>query len=305
VRRYVVARLGQAVLTLLVVITVVFGLARLSGNPAEIMAPPEASAADIKVQEHVLGLDRPILVQFGSYLRDLVVGDFGTSFSFRRPVLDLIAAALPRTLLLGMTAFLFAAIGGIGLGTLSAFHFGRPIDSAAMTIGLLGQSVPAFWLGIVLVFVFSVQVRWLPAFGSGDGSYLILPAIALGFYPLAAFTRLTRSAVLETLNRDHIVFLRAKGVHPMRLLLHTWRSASLPVVTLSGIQLGALISTAIVVETLFAWGGVGQLAIQAIRARDYVLVQGIVIVNTLIYIVLLFLVDLSYGFLDVRLKVRR
>lgn len=300
--RYTLVRLGQGLVVLLVVITVVFLLSRLSGNTAEIMAPPDASPEQVDALEKSLGLDRPLVVQYVDYLGDIVRGDLGESFSYREPVSSLIRDALPNSIQLGLVAFTFAAGLGIAIGFRSARHPGGWFDRIGKGVALLGQSVPSFWLGIVLVLIFAVNLQWLPAFGNDSWKSIILPAIALGGYALAAFTRLTRSAVIEVQRRDHTLFMRAKGVSPGRMRVHTLRNASLPIVTLAGIQLGALFSGAVIIETLFAWPGVGQLAIQAINARDYNVVQGVVLVNTMIFVGLLFLVDISYGLLDPRVR---
>jgi len=302
VLRYTLVRLGQGLVVLLVVITVVFLLSRMSGNTAEIMAPPEATPEQVAELERSLGLDRPLVVQYVDYLGDLLRGDLGQSFSYRAPVSSLIADALPNSIRLGLVAFVFAAGIGIAVGFRSARHPGGWFDRIGKSVALLGQSVPSFWLGIVLVLIFAVNLKWLPAFGKDSWKSIILPAISLGAYALAAFTRLTRSAVIEVQRRDHTLFMRAKGVSPGRLRVHTLRNASLPIVTLAGIQLGALFSGAVIVETLFAWPGVGQLAIQAINSRDYNVIQGVVLVNTMIFVGMLFIVDISYGLLDPRVR---
>lgn len=300
--RYSLVRLAQGLVVLLVVVTVVFLLGRASGNLAEIMAPPDANAEQVAAIERSLGLDRPLIVQYVDYLGDLLRGDLGESFSYRAPVSSLIADALPNSLLLGIVAFAFAAGVGIAIGFRSARHPGGWFDRVGKVVALLGQSVPSFWLGILLVLVFAVNLQWLPPFGNDSWDSIILPAIALGGYALASFTRLTRSAVIEVQRRDHTLFMRAKGVAPGRLRAHTLRNASLPIVTLAGIQLGAMFSGAVIIETIFAWPGVGQLAINAINSRDYTVVQGVVLVNTMIFIGLLFIVDISYGVLDPRVR---
>jgi peptide/nickel transport system permease protein len=300
--RYTLVRFAQALLVLWVVATVVFLLSRASGNVADLMTPQDAPPETKAQIEHNLGLDKPVIAQYGDYMKDLAHGDLGNSFAYRQPVRDLIADALPNSIELGLVAFGFAAVFGISIGVLSATRPGSWLDSLGKGLALAGQSVPSFWLGILLVLVFAVKLDWLPPFGMGGIDHLILPAIALGAYSLASLTRLTRSAVLEVLRKDHTQFERAKGVSAPRLLVHTLRNASLPIVTLAGIQLGALFSGAVIVETIFAWPGVGQMAIQAINSRDYNLVQGIVLVNTAIFVMLLFLVDLSYGVLDPRVR---
>lgn len=300
--RYVAARLGQAVLVVWLVATVVFLLSRASGNAADLMAPPDAPPETVEEIRRDLGLDRPLATQYVDYFQGLVRGDLGTSFAYRQEVTTLIAGALPNTIQLGLCAFAFALTVGVSIGVGAALRPGGWLDNVGKVVALAGQSVPSFWLGILLVLVFAVNLRWAPPFGQGGLSHLVLPAVALGAYPLASLTRLTRSAVIEVLRKDHTQFERAKGVSGARLLVHTLRNASLPIVTLAGIQLGALFSGAVIVETVFAWPGVGQMAIQAISSRDYNLVQGVVLVNTFIFVTLLFLVDVSYGLLDPRVR---
>ena len=300
--RYTLVRLAQAVLVLWVVLTVVFLLSRASGNIAELMAPPDSPPETVRLIEENLGLDDPLIVQYGRYLGDLAQGDLGQSFAYRAPVADLIREALPYSIQLGIAAFTFAVLFGIPIGVLSANRPGGWFDHLGKGVALAGQSVPNFWLGILLVLVFAVNLGWFPAFGAGSWKNLVLPAIALGWYPLASLARLTRSAVIEVHNKDHTLFQRAKGVSAANATQHTMRNASLPIVTLAGIQLGFLMGGAVVIETLFAWPGMGQLAIQGINSRDYPIVQGVVLVNTLFFVVLLLAVDLSYGLLDPRVR---
>lgn len=299
---YAINRLAQAVVTLVAVSLIVFLLARASGDTAELMAPPDASDADIaRISKH-LGLDRPLYVQYAKYLGDLLRGDFSDSFSYRAPVADLIRQSLPNTLKLGLSAYLFATVFGIAIGSASALRPGGLLDQFGKGVALLGQSVPSFWLGMILILLFAVRLGWLPAFGSGGPKYLVLPAVTLGWYPLAAVSRLTRSSMLEVLRADHVVFLRSKGVGSITLAKHLLRNAALPLITLSGIQLGALIAGTIVVETLFAYPGMGQLVIQATQSRDYNIVQGVALVATAVFVFLNLLVDLSYGLLDPRVR---
>ncbi|MDQ1423855.1 MAG: glutathione transport system permease protein [Acidimicrobiaceae bacterium] len=300
--RYILARLGQAVLVLFVVATVVFMLSRASGNVADLMVPQDAPANTRAQIEKNLGLDKPMIVQYGRYMKDLAHGDLGQSFAYRRDVRGLIFHALPNTIELGVCAFGFAVFFGIAIGVRSATRPGGWVDNIGKGLALAGQSVPSFWLGILLVMVFAVKLGWVPPFGQGGLKRLVLPSISLGAYALASLTRLTRSAVIEVLRKDHTLFERAKGVSAPRLVLHTLRNASLPIVTLAGIQLGTLFSGAVIVETIFAWPGVGQMAIQGINSRDYNVVQGVVLVNTAIFVFLLFIVDISYGLLDPRVR---
>jgi peptide/nickel transport system permease protein len=300
--RFLASRLAQAVIVLLVVTLVVFLLARLSGDPAKLMAPPNATKADIKTITASLRLNRPLYIQFGAYLAGLAHGDLGQSYSYAQPVRSLIAQALPNTIELALVAFALAAVLGAALGTIAGLTAGSWLDKLARGVALLGQSIPSFALGLLLILVFSVKMHALPAFGSGSPQHLVLPAIALGAYPLAAITRLTRSATLEVLRMDHVRFIRSKGVSAPVFLLHLWRNVSLPVVTLSGVQLGYLLSGSIIVESLFAWPGMGQLAIQALVHRDYNVVQGVVLVDTVIFVLLNLAVDFSYSWLDPRVR---
>jgi peptide/nickel transport system permease protein len=300
--RFTLVRLGQAILVLFVVATVVFLLSRASGNYAELVAPPDAPPETVQQIEKNLGLDKPLINQYVDYMKDLLHGDLGQSFAYRQDVRSLIATALPNTIELGVCAFAFASVLGIAIGVRSAMRPGGWTDHVGKGLALAGQSVPSFWLAILLVLLFSVRLDWLPPFGQGGWQHLVLPAIALGAFSLASLTRLTRSAIIEVLRKDHTLFMNAKGVSPRLLIVHTLRNASLPIVTLAGILLGTLISASVIVETIFAWPGVGQLAIQGINSRDYNVVQGVVLVNTAIFVMLLFIVDVSYGLLDPRVR---
>jgi peptide/nickel transport system permease protein len=300
--RFLASRLAQAVIVLLVVTLVVFLLARLSGDPAKLLAPPNATAEDIKTITRNLHLDRPLSVQFGSYIADLSHGDFGKSFSYQQPVTKLISSALPKTIELALVAFLLAALLGAALGTIAGLTAGSWLDRLARGVALLGQSIPSFTFGLLLILLLSVKFHVFPAFGAGSPAHLVLPAIALGAYPLAAITRLTRSATLEVLRLDHVRFIRSKGVTARVFLLHLWRNVSLPVITLSGVQLGYLLSGSIVVESIFSWPGMGQLAIQALTNRDYNVVQGVVLIDTVIFVLLNLAVDFSYSWLDPRVR---
>jgi peptide/nickel transport system permease protein len=300
--RFTLVRLGQAILVLFVVATVVFLLSRASGNYAELVAPPDAPPETVQQIEKNLGLDKPLISQYVDYMKDLLHGDLGQSFAYRQDVRSLIATALPNTIELGVCAFAFASVLGIAIGVRSAMRPSGWTDHLGKGLALAGQSVPSFWLAILLVLVFSVRLDWLPPFGQGGWQHLVLPAIALGAFSLASLVRLTRSAIIEVLRKDHTLFMNAKGVSPRLLVVHTLRNASLPIVTLAGILLGTLISASVIVETIFAWPGVGQLAIQGINSRDYNVVQGVVLVNTAIFVMLLFLVDVSYGLLDPRVR---
>jgi peptide/nickel transport system permease protein len=302
VTRYVVSRLLQGLVAMWVIVTIVFFLARMGGDAAALLAPPDATPQQIEQVRGELGLDDPIVLQYLHYLGNVVTGDLGNSTSYRQPVVDLVMPAMLNTARLALTGFVIALVLGVVFGAIGGMRVGSFYDRSIRVFSVLGQSVPPFFLGMLLVLVFSVNLGWLPAFGSEGVTSLILPACALAAFPLASIARLTRSSVLEVVGRDQTTFERSKGVGSGTLMAHILRNASLPVVTLAGIQLGAMFSGTIVIENLFAWPGVGQLSIQAIQAKDYALIQGIVIVNTFVFVGLLFLVDLSYGWLDPRVR---
>ena len=300
--RYTLVRLAQAILVLWVVATVVFLLSRASGNVADLMVPQDAPPETQAQIEHNLGLDQPLINQYADYMKDLAHGDLGQSFAYRTDVRSLIFDALPNTIELGACAFGFAAVIGIALGVRSAMRPGRAADKAGKGLALAGQSVPSFWLGILLVMVFAVKLNWLPPYGQGGWKHLVLPSIALGAFALASLTRLSRSSVLEVMRKDHTQFERAKGVSSSRLVVHTLRNASLPIVTLAGILLGTLFSGAVIVETIFALPGMGDLTVQAIFRRDFLVVQFCVVIFAVGFVLINFLVDLLYNVLDPRIR---
>jgi peptide/nickel transport system permease protein len=312
VTRYVAQRLFQAVLVMLVVFTVVFLLERVTGNPAQLALPNYASAAQKQALAKELGLDQPVYVQYTTFIVRSLHGDFGYSFNLQgevgsgnrgaASVRELVGHAFPYTVELAAVAFVMGSILGVALGTVAALNSGTWVDVLAKGVSFLGQSVPSFWLGIMLVLLFSIRLRVLPAFGSGTPDHLILPAMALAAFPLAATTRLTRAATLDVLRAEHTVFERSKGVAPRVFLGHILRNASLPIVTLTGIQLGDLLGGSVVIETLFAWPGMGQLAVQAVDNRDYAVIQAVVLVESAIFVLMNLAIDFIYGIIDPRIR---
>lgn len=288
--------------SLLVVVTVVFILSRTSGDPATLLLPASGTKDDLVRIRRSLGIDRPLVEQYGRFLGSLIRGDLGKSFSNQRPVTSILANALPASLRLGFLAFLVALFVGVTVGYLSAMRSGGWFDHIGRIVTVTGQSVPAFCLGIFLVVIFAVHLRWFPAYGSTGWKSYVLPCVALASYPLAAITRITRSSVLDLVGSEMVRFQRSKGLAPHVLVRHILRNASLPVITLAGIQLGWLLSGAIIIEGVFAWPGIGTVALQAISSRDYNVIQGTVIVTTGIYLFILLLVDLSYTVLDPRTR---
>jgi peptide/nickel transport system permease protein len=300
---FVARRAVSALLTLLAMSVLVFGLARLSGDPRYLMLDEYANRADFEALGRYLGLDRPLHEQYTRFLGQVVTGDLGTSPQVHQPVAQLIAERFPATLQLAGTAFVLTIVISTLLGVLTAINRGTWLDRVGKVAALLGQSVPSFWLGIVLIFVVSVTLGLLPTAGRGDWKNLILPAFTLSVYSTGALTLLLRGAMLDTLDAEYVKLARAKGVTQRRIFwVHCLRNAALVPFTYAGIVLGHFLTGSIVVETVFAWPGVGQLALQAVQTRDYQLLQGVVLVFAMIYIGVAFLVDLVYGLLDPRVS---
>jgi ABC-type dipeptide/oligopeptide/nickel transport system permease component len=299
---YSLRRVLQALVVMWVVVTVVFLLERLSGNAADVLAGGRATAQELAEITRSLGLDQPLYVQYARFLGQLVHGDLGISYIYHIPVTSLIGTAFPFSAELAVMGFSIAAILGVGLGMAAALRSNTWVDTSVKAAALVGQSVPTFWLGLLLILLFAVTLRWLPVFGAGGFNNLILPSLALCATPLAEIARLTRSSTLEVLRADHIMFERSKGVSNLTLIRHLMRNAALPVITLLAIELGGLLAGTVVVETLFAWPGLGQLAINSVRVRDYSVIQGIVLFEAVIFVFMNLLVDLSYGLLDPRVR---
>ncbi len=303
--QFLVRRLVDAVPVLIGVSVLVFLMVHLlPGDPATIMlqgAP--ATAEDIANLRHELGLDKPIHVQYGTYMGRVLTGDFGKSIHTRRSVLKEIGSVFPATLRLALSAMVIAITLGTVLGAVAAMRQNSWIDTASMGTALFGVSMPDFWIGLLLILIFSVQLHWFPATGGGSLRHIVLPAIALGANFAAIIARLVRSSLLEVLRQDYVVTARAKGLHHRTVLLrHALRNALIPVVTIIGLQFGNLLGGAVVIETVFARQGIGRLAITAILAKDFPLIQGLVLVSAVVYVVLNILVDSSYALLDPRIK---
>jgi peptide/nickel transport system permease protein len=301
--RFLGHRLLRALIALWLVSTVVFVVMRLSGDPAPLLLPPDAPRSEIFRVRAELGLDRPLPVQYATFLANTLRGDFGRSIHFREPAARVVLGYLPATIELGLTAFGLAVLAAVPIGVLSAVRRNTALDHAAMGVALVGQSAPTFFLGILFILIVSLKAGLLPTGGRGEWRHLILPALTLGVFAMASIARLTRSAVLEVLGADYIRTARAKGLAEWLVVVkHTLKNASLPIVTITGLQFGTLLGGAVVTETVFAWPGMGRLAIQSIYNRDYPVVQCAVFLSALIFIVLNFLIDALYGLLDPRVR---
>jgi peptide/nickel transport system permease protein len=301
--RYILRRAVAAVATLLVVSLIIFLAARVAGDPRRYLLSDNATPEQYQLLAEQLGLDQPLHVQYATFLSQIAAGDFGRSISQQRRTFDVVIERIPATLLVAVTAFTFAFVVGIGLGVVSATRRGTRSDRWIQVVAVTGQAVPSFWLGIVLIFVFAVHLRWLPPSGMREWSSFILPSLALGWYFVAANLRLTRSSMLDVLGTEYIKMARAKGL-PRRQVIwkHGLRNALIPPLTFAGVTLGTLVTGSLVIETVFAWPGLGKLAIDAVFASDYPLLQGVVIVFTVLYMTAALLVDTLYAILDPRVR---
>jgi peptide/nickel transport system permease protein len=301
--KYLTGRSLQTVLSMLVVITIVFVLTRLSGNPVHLLLDVNASERDQEILTRHLGLDKSLLVQYGIYVKNILMGDFGTSVLTRRPVTEHIWERLPATVELGVVAMLLSVLIGVPLGVYSAVRRGGVTDTAARVFAVLGQSMPTFWLGLMLILFFGVFLGVLPAGGRGGPLHLILPAFTLGYFTSAAILRLTRSSMLEVLGADYIKFARLKGLHEQVVLWkHGLKNALLPVVTFAVMLFVQFLGGAVVTETVFAWPGLGRLILESITTRDYPIVQAGVLVLSTLYLVGNLLVDVLYSYLNPRIR---
>jgi ABC-type dipeptide/oligopeptide/nickel transport system permease component len=304
VRAYIVARLATAILVILGVSIVSFFLTFLTGDPAEIMLPPGATAAQIAQFRAEWGFDDPLPVQYWRFLKRAVHGDFGISLRHGQSSLPLIAARLPATLQLTLTAMVLAIVLALPLGVLAATHRGRPIDLLAMGVALVGQSVPNFWLAIMMILLFAVSWGLLPTSGRGGLAHVVMPAVAIAINLMALLTRLVRSTMIELLSEDYIRTARAKGLRELFVTTgHALPNALIPLVTVIGLQFGYILGGAVVIETVFTWPGVGLFTIQAILNRDYPVVQASVFILATAVVLINLIVDLLYVWLDPRIRV--
>jgi peptide/nickel transport system permease protein len=300
---YVTRKVFHTLFVALGVITLVFIALRMSGDPAAAMLPGDASVEETIALRRTLGLDRPLYAQYASFLGSAATGDFGMSFRHQQPAFELVLERLPATLELAFAALVLALLVALPLGILAAVYRGGAVDVAAMVFAVIGQATPYFWMGIMLILIVAVQLDWLPTSGRGGVERLILPAVTLGTHFAASLARLTRTSMLEVLGQNFVTTARAKGLSERSVILgHALKNAAVPVVTLIGLQFGTLLGGAVVTETIFAWPGVGRLAVQSIFVRDYPVVQAGVLVLALTFVALNLLVDLLYGWLDPRIR---
>jgi ABC-type dipeptide/oligopeptide/nickel transport system permease component len=295
--------LGHAAIVALGVSLVVFALVHLSGDPVLLMVSSDAPPDVVATTRRALGFDRPLWQQFATYVTRAVQGDLGVSLRSSRPVSALISERLPATVELTLAALLIAVAIAVPAGIISAVKRGTVIDRLAMVGAVAGQAVPIFWLALLLIAFFGVRLRWFPVYGAGSFAHLVLPAVSLSTIILGRLARLVRSSMLEVLGQDYVRTARAKGLaEPRVLALHALKNAAIPIVTLLGLQFAQLLGGAVVTETIFAWPGIGRLVVEAIFNRDFPVVQGVVLVVSLIFVAVNMLVDLAYAALDPRIR---
>lgn len=301
--KFILRRLVDAVPVFVGVAIIAFALVHLSGDPVLLMLPPDASPAEIASFRHEMGFDRPILVQFKDFAFRLARFDFGDSIRYQEPALDLILERFPATFQLAVASLLFSVVLGIPAGIISATRRNKVSDYIISVFAIFGQSVPPFWLGLMMILLFSVTFGWLPSSGIGTWRHLLMPAFTVGIYFTASIARLTRSGMLDVLGSDYIRTARSKGLNRRVVVYkHALRNSLIPIVTMIGLQFGVLLGGAVVTETIFAWPGIGRLMVQAIYNRDYPLAQATMIFFSSIFILMNILVDVLYSVIDPRIK---
>jgi peptide/nickel transport system permease protein len=304
---YVFKRLCHGVVTIWLVTLFVFGLLRLSGDPIKFMLPPEASFSDMERLRRIHGLDKPLWHQYLLFNKSILTGEFGISLRWdQRPAFDVFRERLPATVQLASAAVLFSVLLGVPIGVLSATRPDSLLDRMGRAFAIVGQSMPVFWVGLLLILLFTVQLGWLPSAGGIDRlglQGLIMPAVSLGLYLVAAHMRIVRSTMLDALNADYIKMVRAKGM-PQRITIwkHALKNAAIPVFTLFAVNFAQLISGAVITESIFAWPGIGRLLVESVFARDYTVVQTVVFFSAAIIVAINLVVDLSYAWLDPRIR---
>jgi peptide/nickel transport system permease protein len=301
--RFLLQRGAQALIAAFGVVTLVFFIQRLTGDPTALMLPETATQADIEAMRATLGLDRPLWAQYVGFLGDMASFDLGRSFVQNASVWEIISSRIPRTLQLAAGALGVALLIGLPLGLLMALTAGRTISRWIMGLVLACQSMPTFWSGIMMILVFGVWLRWLPSSGTGTFAHLVMPSIALGLLSLATYARITRSAVVDELGKDYVRSARARGVGPGRLVRkHLMRNSLIPIISITALEISQLLAGAVIVETVCAWPGLGLLTVQSIAARDFVVVQAVVLLGAFVTIAANLAADILYSIVDPRVR---
>ena len=304
--QFMIKRTVYALITLFILSLTIFTVVRLTGDPVALMAEPGAQEADLALVRAEWGLDRSLPVQYAAFLKNILTGELGQSFNYETPVRTLYFQRLPNSLELALAATLISFVIGIPAGIISAVRVNSAWDHIGKTIALLGLSIPGFWLGLVMILVFSVWLEWLPTSGQGDWRNLVMPAIALGWYFAASLLRLTRSSMLEVLRSEYIKLARLKGLPGFTVIaIHAFKNALIPVLTLAGVNLVVMINAAVIIEVIFAWPGIGRLLYEGIFQRDFPLVQGVVMEAGIMIVLINLIVDILYAYIDPRIRLAR
>jgi peptide/nickel transport system permease protein len=305
-RQFIIRRTCYSIITLLILSLTIFAVVRLTGDPATLMAEPGARAEDLARVRAQWGLDRSWPVQYYQFVQNILSGNLGISFNYRMPVSELYFERLPNSLELALAATLLSFLIGIPAGLLSAVRVDGVWDQTGKFVALLGLSIPGFWLGLVLILVFSVYLEWLPTGGKGDWRNLLMPALALGWYFAASLLRLTRSSMLEVMRSEYIKLARLKGLPGYVVIAkHGFKNALVPVLTLAGVNLVVMVNAAVIIEVVFAWPGIGRLLFEGIFQRDFPLVQGIVVLAGVMIVFVNLLIDILYAYIDPRIRLTR
>jgi ABC-type dipeptide/oligopeptide/nickel transport system permease component len=301
--RFIIIRLIQAFITLIVISIVVFALARASGDPVMLMAPPMATLEDIQEMKHHLGLDKSMPEQYWIFLKNLSQGDLGESIRNRRAVTSLIVERLPNTVTLGLSAIVLGILVSLILGVTAAYKYGTWVDSGVKFLAILGQALPSFWLAIMAISIFAVWLGWLPTSGMGSPAHYVLPVLTLSFFMLPILTRLIRSSMLEVLDSEYVKLARIKGLSEMLVVWkHALRNAIIPLLTAAGITFGTIVTGAVIIETVFAWPGLGRLMAEAVMGRDFPIIQASVLLVAVVVLLVNLLVDITYAYVDPRIR---
>jgi ABC-type dipeptide/oligopeptide/nickel transport system permease component len=302
-KRYILKRLGQAVITIIGISMIVFFLTHLTGDPVALMAPQSATMADLEKIRRDYGFDKPIYVQYWKYISGAVRGDFGKSIRGNIPAIEMFWDRFPNTLKLAIASMGFALLFGVPIGIYSSVTVGRKFDNFGKIFALMGQALPGFWVGILLIILFSTQLRILPTSGMGDWRNYLMPAFTMGWYTMAALTRLSRSAMLDVLDSEYLKMARIKGVPEYKVILkHAFKNASAPVITISALQFINLMNGTMIIETVFNWPGLGRLIVESIFGRDYPVVQMCVLISSSFFVFANLIVDILYAYLDPRIR---
>ncbi len=300
---FILKRLFHSIFVLVGISLVVFIILHLTGDPAALLMPMDATPEQVAQFRKEMGFTDPLIIQYGRFFKGTLRGDFGNSFRHSQPALDLVLERMPATIQLTFAAMVIALVIAIPVGIISAIRRNSILDHIGMTGALLGQSTPVFWLGVMLILIFSVTLQWFPSSGRGGLENLVLPAITLGMFTMARTARMMRSSMLEVLGQEYMKTAMAKGLSPQIVILkHAMKNALIPVITIVGMELGTLLGGAVITETIFAWPGVGRLAVQAIYNRDYPVVQAAVFLLASIFVLVNLIVDILYTYLDPRVK---